>query len=241
MDDTPGIQFGGPSHGPAVVSSYNLELSGTDSLRGALGELAAKRSRFSLAHELAHVVLSHADDDHVAWGKAIKLLSLAGELRILPTGFLGSVTTPPLTPASIHASPDSGLLPWHTPVRFRLSLVNWPIHDSAPAVSDRFLSVRLSGGATRLLTDVRKFIEHLASLITDVAAAAIRKIDKLRAAICAGLASRLALLAGNPDIRAFVLVILAASRRYGRRSEPDDHNVQPMRRYPTSRGVIACA
>ena len=66
-------------------------------------------------------------------------------------------------------------------------------------------------------------------------------VDNMLAAMDVTLARLVAALARDPNLLALVLVILAVCRRYGRRSEPDDHVVLPMRRYPTSWGVIADA
>jgi hypothetical protein len=42
-------------------------------------------------------------------------------------------------------------------------------------------------------------------------------------------------------VRRFVLIILAACRRHGSRSEQGDHAAMPVRRYPMARGAAACA
>lgn len=81
----------------------------------------------------------------------------------------------------------------------------------------------------------------IAQLIADLAAALVRMVDNMLVAVHVTLARLVAAHAQDPNLVALVLVILAVCRRYGRRSEPDDPAVLPMRRYPTSRGVSADA
>ena len=61
----------------------------------------------------------------------------------------------------------------------------------------------------------------------DSKAAFVRMLDGILAALCLTLILVLAALARRPDGLTFVLVMLAACLRYGRREEPDDHTFLP--------------
>jgi hypothetical protein len=64
----------------------------------------------------------------------------------------------------------------------------------------------------------------------------LRLLDGILAALCLMLMRVLAALSRQPDALTFVLIMLAACLRYGRRGEPDDHASLPIRRYQTSLG-----
>jgi hypothetical protein len=64
----------------------------------------------------------------------------------------------------------------------------------------------------------------------------LRFLDGILAALRLMLVLVLAALSRHPDALTFVLVILAACLRYGRRSEPANHTFLPPRRYQTSLG-----
>jgi hypothetical protein len=61
----------------------------------------------------------------------------------------------------------------------------------------------------------------------DSNAALLRMLDGILAALCLMLVLVLAALAQRPDGLTFVLVMLAACLRYGRREEPDDYAFLP--------------
>ena len=85
------------------------------------------------------------------------------------------------------------------------------------------------------------YARYVASLLAEIAAMAIRQIDHAQALISREIVCRLITAHRPPDVPPFVLIILAACRRYGHRSEPDDHAVLLLRRYPTTSGAAACA
>lgn len=229
--------------------------SSTDSLHGTLGRLAAERSRYTVAHELAHHVLADIDGCPTGMadtGKTSTLLALLRLVDEIDPALLSVFADVALAPdasldiPSAWPSRVAGLPSWRSGVLPKSGFKDSPIEDSvAPTVAEPVLSVTPASVATLPWAEVRRFIEYLARLVAkavaDIAVAAIRQIDKVRAAVCAELARRVALLARNPGVCAFMLIILAVCRRYGRRAEPDDPAVSPIRRYPTFRGVAACA
>lgn len=74
------------------------------------------------------------------------------------------------------------------------------------------------------------------ALLRDSGNALLRLLDGILAALRLMVVLVLAALSRHPDALIFVLVMLAACLRYGRREEPDDHASLPTRRYQTSLG-----
>jgi hypothetical protein len=211
--------------------------------------MAAERARFSLAHELAHHVLGELEDNRTTAagaGKSFPLLQQAAALLGMDelVSYLGPAAQSPgdFDLPSVWPLPDTGLPAWRTGMLSKFGLSDWPTADSgASASAESVPRFRSSGMARRPLLDARiAYLKYLAALFVDIAATAVRQIDGAQSIISAELARRVAVLTRNPGLRAFVLTILATCRRYGRRTEPDDHAVLPMRRYPTSREVTAC-
>jgi hypothetical protein len=75
-----------------------------------------------------------------------------------------------------------------------------------------------------------------AALPRDSGVALLRLLDGILAALCLMLVRVLAALSRHPDALMFVLIMLAACLRYGRREEPGDHAFLLTRRYQTSLG-----
>jgi hypothetical protein len=242
MEATRGIQFDALSPS-VIVNGYEPRADWPAALHIELGDLVARRSRFSKAHELAHHVFVGANSGGMS--AVVELFRVIGGLVTLnydvalqahlAKPFKAMAAAPPvLGHASIQPSPDSRLPSWQWEALSMSALsVRLTRKSAAPAAGDP----RLSTAASHLHT----FIEQIASLIVDAAKAAICWIDQRRAVIYARLARRHVPPAEDPGVRAFVLVLLAVYRRHGRRSEPDDHAALPMRRYPTSQGAAACA
>jgi hypothetical protein len=229
-----------------LIDASTLRAFSTGRLHVTLGQLAEERSTYSLSHELAHVVLSHADNDHISMDKVFELLRLADEIAApaKSLSFAGVASAPGLSleTSSAWPSPVSGLPPWRTASFSTLGFKDSLIDDSsASTMAEPDVIIRLASVPTLPVADLRRFVKYLAQLVADVAVAAIRQIDKVSAAVSAEMARRVALLAWNPGVRTFVLVILAVCRRYGRRSEPDDRALLPMRRHLTSWGVATPA
>jgi hypothetical protein len=240
-----------------VFDVGNAASDSTRGLRRQWDRLAAERAKFSLAHELAHHVLGEIEDNRTTAtgaGKSFPLLQQAAALLGMDelASYLGPTVLylgPTAQSAgdfdfpSVWPLPGTGLPAWRIGVLSKFGLSGCPTADSgASASAESVPRVRPSGAARLPLLDPRTaYLKYLAALFADIAATAIRRIDGAQSVISAELARRAAVLTRNPGLRAFVLIILATCRRYGRRSEPDDHAVLPMRRYPTSRGVTACA
>ena len=82
-------------------------------------------------------------------------------------------------------------------------------------------------------------VENLFSV--DSKATLLHLIDSMLAALCLLLVRVLAALSRRPDVLTFVLIMLAACLRYGRREEADDYSSLPMPRYERSLGSCALA
>jgi hypothetical protein len=76
-----------------------------------------------------------------------------------------------------------------------------------------------------------RFVEDVLNRI-----ALLRFLASILAPLCLRLARVLAACSRRPGTLAFLLVMLAVCRRYGRHDDPDDHHFLPMRRYLTSWG-----
>lgn len=75
----------------------------------------------------------------------------------------------------------------------------------------------------------------------DRRAAFLRLLDGLLAVLCLLLVRVLAALSRRPDVRTFVLVMLAVCLRYGRREESDDYALPAPCRHERSLGSCALA
>jgi hypothetical protein len=74
------------------------------------------------------------------------------------------------------------------------------------------------------------------SLLRRSRVALLRLLDGILGALCLMLVRVQTALSRHPDALMFVLIMLAACLRYGRREEPGDHAFLPTRRYQTSLG-----
>jgi len=206
----------------------------------------SRRARFTLAHELGHLELSQghswrtdatSDGRHAEWLDpwfAKVLASFPDVMRFLV-----------LRPASgaTGASEDSqtGVQPYE-PVwlswardgfKSRLGRPPAQVTVGVPAAHDwttrkrlylHRLSVRF--GTTQLARDYRAARLHLAS--------------SLLAVLWVMLARLVSASARRPKTPAFLLAMLATARRYGHRSEPDDHSFLALVLKPTHTRGAAC-
>jgi hypothetical protein len=69
----------------------------------------------------------------------------------------------------------------------------------------------------------------------------LRLVGGRQAVLCHTLVLVLVAIGYRPDVRNFVLVLIAASRRYGHRSEPDDHLLPANRSISVVRGELVLA
>jgi hypothetical protein len=231
-----------------VLNACSAGTGSTARLYRESERLAAERARFSLAHELAHHVLGQLEDDQVDTsgpGDSIALLEQTAALLGIgePVFYLEPATPSPGTFELPQTWPltNSDLPAWQTGALSKFGLSDWSAADSrTPSRPEPAMRVRIAGAATVLLASARTaYLRYLAQLLADIAATAIRQIGDTQSVIYAALSLRMAVLARKPGPRAFVLVILATCRRYGRRSEPGDHAVLPVCRHLMSRGVAA--
>lgn len=218
------------------------DLTYLNALDRRIGKLAAARQTYSRLHELAHqvavgvndtgmvivldtcLVLSTVEHDHVA--------DLPAALSAV--GFQ-SGTTPGPEPAGF--PPFLGLPFWNTPAFAGLAVETWSGHGDASQTADHALSVRNLKARRPVLSRV---IFHVpvgtGALLVEGWAAMVRAIDSVLALM---LLMRLLVRVGlrhRSNATGSVLIILATCRRYGRRSEPDDHASLPIRRYLVSVG-----
>lgn len=239
------------------LGAVGVASDSTRRLRHPSDRLAAQLARLSLAHKIARHVRGQLEDNRttaIGAGKSFALLQQVAALvgvdelasYLGPTALHLGLTAPPpddFDSLSAWPLPDTGLHAWDTGVLSKFGLTDWPTAESgASASAEPVLRFRPVGAARLPLRDACiALLKYVAVLFADIAVAAIRQIDAAQSVISTELARRVAVLAGNPGLRAFMLIILAVCRRYGRRSELDDHSVLPMRHYPTSWGVAACA
>jgi IrrE N-terminal-like domain len=209
-------------------------------------DLVERRQRFDLAHELGHLMLPYGDDSlpmihtgHNEWIGPPQQVDLTYGVGHLTLQYDGPDTS--LDPSTIRFSPavvatarsngyrlidDS--VPYEPPgvheVTFRqdkhksLSLVNL-LHEHLHAWGG---GIRLRFGQGTLLGDLWAETRYAYLLLE----AALRCLESLEC-ITAGL---------GPPRRSYTLVLLAVSRRFGRRSEPDDHASLFFRRHLVSAG-----
>ena len=108
--------------------------------------------------------------------------------------------------------------------------------DAVPA-SARLVQNQITGHGFVVLPGPQPLLAFKeGALSRDNRTALLRLLDGILAALRLMLVRVLAALSRHPDALAFVLVLLAACLRYGRRSEPDDHAFLPIRRYQRSSG-----
>lgn len=130
-------------------------------------------------------------------------------------------TLSPVSPASTPASPFSSQFANHTDDLVQLGLTLLKIHKL----------LRLTQPSRiRVTIDLDRLPEQRENLLL--------LLDGIRAALHLRLVLVLAALARRPDVRNLVLVLVAASRCYGHRSEPDDHLLPTHRSKPIVRGEL---
>jgi hypothetical protein len=209
-----------------------------------IGRLWARRNAYSQAHEFAHQAIApNPENPRGAVVVFDSLLMLESrdhdQLADGPTRFPTSVDQPSPTPVHPFGStPSTSRLPtWNTAAFAGMIPQAWPeLGEGALATAMPTLSVRKADLAPIASPRViYRLSVGAGSLIIDSWAAMVRVIDSvlvamrlMRVLLRACLGHRLAL--------AFFLVVLAACRHYGHRSEPDDHFSLLFRRNLVSMG-----
>jgi hypothetical protein len=219
-----------------------------------IGELSARRRAFfSCAHELAHhmVVFDGLDEaSNAGMASALNAINLvrglinptdAGWITV-PTGDVASpfvVATPKYRGDAVPRLPS-----WATRGAAGMLSESWP--DSSGTEADNRtntrpqITFRLSDAIGPRLADVRAAILRLIDALIAMARLCemeIRIVRRERSHVHARILARV--IGRLPDIRAFVLVIIAVSRRYGRRGESDDHALPTHRWTSVIRGESA--
>jgi hypothetical protein len=234
-----------------MITNTVLAVEGTSDLAclrtldQRIGQLSARRNAYSQAHELAHHVMAANEGDLAGTVVVIDSVLMLedrdhDQLTDWPTSFATGVTQPSPSPMSLFTStPSAFRLPaWNTRPFAGMMAQTWlDSGDGTQATATPTLSVRNPDPARSAPPSV---IYHLsvgaASLIIDSWAAIVRVIDSVLAAM---RLMRLLVRAGlgyGLNALTFVLVMLAACRHYGHRSEPDDHASLLIRRNLVSMG-----
>jgi len=184
------------------------------------------RLRYDLAHELGHVLLldccSYNSSENSDVEAAVGPPAFADLLDNSLDASLAGATQA----GAAFTSPLDGL---------RFNLWSRRVGASVELVSPvpGFVHFRGIYGPARALTGSRS---PRVALPPDNRAALLRLLGGILAVLCLMLVRVLAALSRRPDALTFVLVMLAACLRYGRREDPDDGTSLPIRRYRPSLG-----
>lgn len=213
-------------------------------LNRRIGDLSGQRRMlFSAAHELAHYVLDSDATNYTGMSAVFDALRLI-QSRLRPERPAGSSSPaeggPLLQPAIFSlAVPVSAhhLPPWTTSDFAGMPPGSWlsgttsaqvPTSDELPAIMGMLnASVSFPGGVQAALLRLLDLLLAEARLCL----VQITLLARERPLILARLGRSLGTLA-------FFLVVLAACRRYGHRSEPDDHASLSIRRQLVSVGSL---
>jgi hypothetical protein len=237
--------------GNLVVVEGLSDLACIRTLDERIGRLSARRNAYSHAHELAHHLMAANEENltpkiltgknHTGMTSIFDMLRMIeacvdGQLANWPTGV--TQPRPPLM-FSFANTPPARLPAW-TPRAFagmraqrRLGL-----GDGAQAREVHVDALGPYPGAARItpLHVIYLLSIGAGSLIIDSWAAMVRVTDSVLAAMRLIRLLVRACLSYRVNALAFVLVMLAACRHYGHRSEPDDHASLLIRRNLVSMG-----
>jgi hypothetical protein len=213
-------------------------------LRQRIDELSDLRHDLLLLDAASHLTVDYPLPRNVAESATVtecnEWLASGGRFR---DWFQLTVNTPPVSVALTSPFDGTKPSPWS-------SLTGTPA--GVPGQARPFLTISRPRGVHPglrgpfvLLLFADEFDSFLAGAILSLSAdiflpehkaTILRLLDGILAALCLVLVLVLAALSQQSNALNFVLVMLAACRRYGRRSEPDGHTFLPMRRYQTSLG-----
>jgi hypothetical protein len=210
-----------------------------------IGRLSAQRDTYSQAHELAHHVMAANQENLTGAVAAFDTFLLLQTrdyyyLTDRPVRFPTNVSQPNPPPVSLFAStPSASRLPnWNTAAFAGMISQTWlELGDGTQATVTPTFSVCNPDLAGFVPTRAFNYLSIGArSLIIDSWAAMVRVIDSVLAAMRLMRVLIRACLGHRLNALAFVLVMLAACRHYGHRSEPDDHAYLFIRRNLVSMG-----
>lgn len=214
-----------------------------DALDRSIVAASARRDLYSQLHELAHGAIAHADSEWICIEMLIWAdLCLTNGRRSAQSGWQtssvlqlkwsGDIALPP-----VDALPIPRLRDWSgdafTRITEHISLWRTTCGEDATGST---ISPKRSGSDPRSAHPRPARISYRLtigtwSLLADGFAEVVRLFDRMIGAL---LLVRMVVRAGlshRPNARAFVLLILATCRRYGRRSEPDDDASLLIRRH----------
>lgn len=221
-------------------------------------ELSSRRNLYSRAHELAHhaleMIATGANDTGMAvfetpikpqWTRDEDKPSLWPPFTPLK---LTVVTADYFSQCMLPTSRPLRLPTWCTNTFVGLPAPTWTSSGNAldrglppaPAGQDvglvrskpPWVTVRIAAGSGQLVTDLTDSLLRLLAFLRSM----VRLFDRAIEAACV---IRLIVRSGlrqRPNGLAFALIILGTCRRYGRRSEPDDHASLLNRRHLVSTG-----
>jgi len=184
------------------------------SLRHSIAELSELRRTFTRAHELAHSELSQSEPVNPSPVSTDKSGSRRPHVTFKLKGPLEVGGTPQPSPADTDSAK----------VTLGSTAYPSPWSNALSGLSASELSLR-SGDTlwAEMAPSVGRDLKRIYPLL-------VRLIDGKLAALFIALT----VLSRHPNALSFVLVMLAACLRYGRREEPDDHAPMPMREKRTS-------
>jgi hypothetical protein len=212
----------------AVIQGVTAQVS-LRALDRSINELNAARRRFSLIHDLGHHILAEPGANEsgmsaVFDGLLILTKAEHDHLADLPSALSGGVLQPGATLSTlpVERQPAPGLPTWNTRLFAGIAAgasfgVDPRAAGQQPANTN---AVAFPPAVARVAFRVPTGV---GPLLVDSWAAMVRAIDRvltaellMRLVVCAGIRCR-------ARANSFVLVVIAACRRYGRRSEPDDY------------------
>jgi hypothetical protein len=217
-----------------------------------IGRLSARRNAYSQAHELAHHAMAASGENLTGTAVVFDIIRLMLEAYVhdqltdRPHGRYPTQPAPHVLSRQPPAGPPFADL---DPPRVRRDAradvariwrchsgdlhTDAPVRNPGPArIAPLRVFYHLSVGAGSLIIDSWAAMVR----VIDSWAAMVRVIDSVLAAMRLMRLLVRTCLSYRLNALAFVLVMLAACRHYGHRSEPDDHASLPIRRKLVSMG-----
>ena len=214
------------------------ELAVISALSAQIDQLSVRRNAYSHAHELSHRLLIVNGADTAAKNVVVAIVDGFAWSRV-------NAWRPPTDWASHF--PGASVLPSRLDSRLLIGsstphLPTWCTSDFAGMPAGMWLRTDPQAGSKS--TSARTAPPHVlycllvsaGSTIVDGWASIVRVFDRVLAALHL---MRIRVRTGirhHPNALTFVLVMLAACRHYGKRSEPDDHASLVIRRHLVSMG-----
>jgi hypothetical protein len=199
----------------------------------------ARRGAYSLLHECAHQAIADADLESSKTDMLVffeRCQALMDPVRCVQTNlptfsvvqvkWSGNVAPPPADAPLTPRMPD-----WYCDAFTRMTAPRELCAGAENAAGPTASAAGPGSARSELPRLCYRLTTGNLSLLADSFAAVVRLLDRVIGAL---LLMRMLVRTGlshRAYARAFVLLILAACRRYGRRSEPDDHASLLIRRH----------